>query len=130
MEEEDIALCPRTASFTVRTVEPWNQAQTKSCDRNGKRPAAPRSVLIWICCQIFFNAVTWLKCWPSMFRMDWVYLRFYSRHLNCFIKKSVCDQSIKNVGKMTMAVEPKPQWYDVVAVLLSLLGDLIKLEVV
>lgn len=41
--EEDVALCPRAASFSVRTPEPWNLAQPRSRDRNGRRQAAPRS---------------------------------------------------------------------------------------
>lgn len=44
MQEEDVALWPRTASFTVRTPEPWNQAKPKSCDRSGRLQAAATEV--------------------------------------------------------------------------------------
>lgn len=61
-EGEDVAICPRTtaASFTVRTLEPWNQALPKS-DRNGSRQAAPQSVEIDIFCHIFSKAVSGLN---------------------------------------------------------------------
>lgn len=60
-EEEDVALSPNSI---LPLSEPLssNEAQPKSCDRNGRRlAAAPQSVATYICCPFFFKGISGLN---------------------------------------------------------------------